>query len=609
MANNKLFGNLEVSNNVSRNGFDLGNKVYFTAKCGQLLPIWHRTCMPGDDFNISVNHFTRTLPLQTAALTQFREYFDWFFVPYRLLWKGAIPTFAAATNDKVEAQNPYTSKNISDQHPQMPLEQIIRPRAYSENNGTDYGILSTLYGRTDMFGFDRAYGAARLLEHLGYCNVSDTDIETYFGSSSTAQYYPKVSYVPNVCLYPLLAYNKIYYDYLRNTQWEENQPQNYNVDYIGTDGIVNISTNLNASFINDYWENPTMFDLRYSTFPKDLFYGILPDAQAGDESVVELETDNDGSNFMNLRTVSGSATTIHATSGLLKSGSSDTNLSTGVTDYLGTSLSDLSAKFSILELRRANFLQKYKEIVGSGNQNYSSVLKRIFDFELPKEVSNLCTYLGGSTSTINISEEVNQTFLNDAAQPVIKGTGKVAANGENINFKCTEPGILMCIYHTQPIVHYQLDAFHFDVVKTEVDDYANPVFDKIGFQALPHYFFNNNLGAFAGASSIYYGELGYTSRYFDYKTSVDSILTGFRDDTRRTWLTPLDSQYLRNYIVGTGPNARIELNSSFFHVNPHLVDPVFYAYADNHYSTDHFLVAADVQCSAVRPLDYHGLPY
>ena len=65
----KLFGNLEVSNSVNRNGFDLSSRVLFTAKAGELLPIYHKSVLPGDSFHISVGHFTRTAPVQTAALS------------------------------------------------------------------------------------------------------------------------------------------------------------------------------------------------------------------------------------------------------------------------------------------------------------------------------------------------------------------------------------------------------------------------------------------------------------------------------------------------------------------------------------------------------------
>lgn len=603
MSNNKLFGNLEVSNKTSRNGFDLSKRTYFSAKIGQLLPVYHRTLMVGDDIQVNVSHFTRTKPLQTAALTQIKEYFDWFFVPYRLLWKGSIPTLGGATNDKVEALSPYGSQNISDQLPQIPLNDILRTPAEATSTGKQAGVLATLLSRVDEFGFNRAFNCARLLEHLGYCQVSNDQLDNMFAETSTAASYLYLAYQPNVCLFPLLAYNKIYYDYLRNTNWEENVPHNYNVDYISADGMVNISTAINSA-TQEYWDNPTMFDLKYSTYPKDLFFGLLPDSQSGDESVVELSQDG---SFANLQTITGSATTITASDGALQAGGS--NLNTGSQNYLGVNLRDLETNFSILDLRRATFLQKYKEIVGSGNQNYSKVIQRVFGFDIPDEVTNLCQYLGGSTSVINISEETN-SMLQGEIQPTIKGNGACTADGETIHFTCQEPGVLMCIYHAQPVIHYKLDAFHFDVVKTEVDDYANPVFDKLGYQALPHYFFCNNFVGRVNPNdhSTYYGELGYTSRYFDYKTDIDTVLTGFRSDLEH-WLTPLDTQYLKEYIYGTGPNTQIRLNSTFFHVNPNIMNSIFFVNASDNYSTDHLQISASINCNAVRNLDYLGLPY
>ena len=40
-----------------------------------------------------------------------------------------------------------------------------------------------------------------------------------------------------------------------------------------------------------YWNNPTMFDLAYASYPKDLFFGLLPDSQYGDTAVVDVDID------------------------------------------------------------------------------------------------------------------------------------------------------------------------------------------------------------------------------------------------------------------------------------------------------------------------------
>ena len=75
-----------IRNKPSRNGFDLSFKKNFTAKAGELLPVMVKEVLPGDMFKINLKAFTRTQPVNTAAFARIREYYDFFFVPYDLLW-------------------------------------------------------------------------------------------------------------------------------------------------------------------------------------------------------------------------------------------------------------------------------------------------------------------------------------------------------------------------------------------------------------------------------------------------------------------------------------------------------------------------------------------
>ena len=85
-------------NSVKRNGFDLSHKNAFTAKAGELLPIFCQEVIPGDKFRINGQGFTRTQPIMSAAFVRLREYYDFFFVPYKLLW-NRFPTFFTQLQD------------------------------------------------------------------------------------------------------------------------------------------------------------------------------------------------------------------------------------------------------------------------------------------------------------------------------------------------------------------------------------------------------------------------------------------------------------------------------------------------------------------------------
>ena len=78
----------ELQNHVHRSGFDLSSKNVFSAKAGELLPVYWDIGLPGCTYDINVEYFTRTRPVQTAAYTRIREYFDFYAVPIDLLWKS-----------------------------------------------------------------------------------------------------------------------------------------------------------------------------------------------------------------------------------------------------------------------------------------------------------------------------------------------------------------------------------------------------------------------------------------------------------------------------------------------------------------------------------------
>ena len=75
-----------------------------------------------------------------------------------------------------------------------------------------------------------------------------------------------------VNLLPLLAYQKIYYDFFSDSQWEKHLAYSYNVDYWDGKSQLNLA--------------PEMCQLRYANYPKDYFMGILPNSQYGSVAVM-----------------------------------------------------------------------------------------------------------------------------------------------------------------------------------------------------------------------------------------------------------------------------------------------------------------------------------
>ena len=93
----------ELQNHPHKAGFDIGSKNLFTAKIGELLPLYWDMAIPDCDYDIDLAYFTRTRPVQTSAYTRVREYFDFYAVPCDLLWKS----FDSAVIQMVQQKNYY----------------------------------------------------------------------------------------------------------------------------------------------------------------------------------------------------------------------------------------------------------------------------------------------------------------------------------------------------------------------------------------------------------------------------------------------------------------------------------------------------------------------
>ena len=105
-------GMSNLQNHPHRSGFDIGRKNAFTAKVGELLPVYWDISMPGDRYKIDVEYFTRTQPVETSAYTRLREYFDFYAVPLRLLWKSA-PSVLTQMQDINQIQALSLTQNLS----------------------------------------------------------------------------------------------------------------------------------------------------------------------------------------------------------------------------------------------------------------------------------------------------------------------------------------------------------------------------------------------------------------------------------------------------------------------------------------------------------------
>ena len=565
-----------IRNKPSRNGFDLSFKKNFTAKAGELLPVMVKEVLPGDTFKINLKAFTRTQPINTAAFARIREYYDFFFVPYNLLWNKANTVLTQMYDNPQHAVSLDPTQNfvLNGEMPYTTIQSIADYIYSIEHDNSNY--------KSNYFGYSRASSSVKLLEYLGYGNF-----ETYLTKPWSDS--PLMGDLTQN-LFGLLAYQKIYSDFYRDSQWERISPSTFNMDYLDGSSMYVTNFNNNLPFIQSY----NMFDLRYCNWQKDLFHGVLPRQQYGETAVASITPNVTGkltlSNF--------------GTVGTVASGTATKNLPAF----------DTVGDLSILVLRQAEFLQKWKEITQSGNKDYKDQLERHWGVSVGDGFSELCTYLGGVSSSIDINEVVNTNITGSAAAD-IAGKGVGVANGE-INFDSKDRyGLIMCIYHCLPLLDYTTDMLDSAFLKVNSTDYAIPEFDRVGMQSMPLVQLMNPLRSLADASGLV---LGYVPRYIDYKTSVDQSVGGFKR-TLNSWVISYGNESVKNQVslpVDAPPVEPSEpvpsvapMNFTFFKVNPNCLNPIFAVEVNSDMSTDQFLCSSFFDVKAVRNLDTDGLPY
>ena len=593
--------------NLSRNGYDLSSRKVFSAPAGALLPIGVWECNPTEKFSFKVDDFVRTQPLNTAAFARCKEYYHFFFVPYRSLWNHSDKFFTGVTNgDRMYERPSFVDKLTASEGnfvptsmPSFYLDELHRLlisqnkdlsaklSAYSKDakkvykagganfvellEKTKLDLSNLTLSSYDALGYEYAYGAFRLLHMLGYGiddkgqvfhpykQVSDKEPGDRSGLFDMESLDEVLSYfIPHNLANPfrLLGYQRIYNDFYRNQLWEKPVPYTFNVDW------CNSSTKLQLKNIEVY----QMCQLRYRHWTKDFYTGVYPTASYNEgifnlpnytNSKAEINKNNDG--------VSASAGAI--------------------------STSDIRAMFA---------LEKMLERTRAANGlDYSNQIAAHYGFKVPESRRDVAQFIGGVDNTIVINEvmstansSIDGTSKTGSVVGQVFGKGIGTMSSGRIDFEAKEHGMIFCIYSISPQVDY--DARQFDPFnrKFKREDYFQPEFENLGYQPL----IQSDV-CFGGTplDGMKYGNtiLGYTPRFSEYKTSRDMLYNQFMTGgSLNAWTTPRN-----NY---TNTKARLSVPDLL--IDPNVLYPIFGLKYNGKSDTDQFLINSYFDVKAVRPM-------
>ena len=436
-----------LGNKVGRSVFDLSHVKRFTCDMGQLIPVYFDECVPGDTRKIGMQCVTRFQPLVAPILDSVDLTVHYFFVPTRLLM------------DKEEDWNTFLTggKDGKDNSVSLPLWQLggFDGTYPVKTNPFSNGIADDKYCLWDYFGlpFNPSKGIT-------------------VGKVRTAN---------NVLAFPQRAYNLVWNEYYRDENLcDEVSPKNATVlyrawkkDYFtsalpwqqrGIAPALPLSGTVPVSFGSNFVLNaPYIADASNNNIPLEAYAGNF----GGTNKIVLGKPSTSGFTEGQISEISGELAGV-------------------------TGSADLSnaATFNVSTLRQCVQIQRWLELNARGGVRYTEFLRSHFGISPKDEVLGRPQYIGGTKSSIVISE-VLQTSRTEDSTETQKGSplGRLAGHGlgASSDYICTytakEFGYIIGIASWMPKSSYQQGVNRIFTRKTKFDFYF-PEFAHLSEQAV-----------------------------------------------------------------------------------------------------------------------------
>ena len=541
---------------VPRNSFDMGYHSVFTSPAGLILPTYVQDVQPDDYLDLKVGNFTRTMPVNTAAFSRYKECTDFYFVPYRLLWRWYDQLYTGVS-DYSTTSAPFDPAVANPQH----TIPYIQPSAILQMLQTD---------AKDIHGMPIKYWTERMLDLLGYGVSNDSAV-------STEDYYYKLSKLtpiqPNFNPFRLLAFQRIYADFYRNSDYEKNDPWSYNIDGLAEN-----------RYIGDPYLTK-MFTPRYIQWKKDRLTSVKPTPLSAGTSIDQTSYPKN----------EGQSSTNNAIN-------EDTDFIQFQTTLAGFVNNQSNPEFSIQSLRSAMALDRLSRLTMLTPKRYKDQIKTHFGVQPDNSDYYSPRYLGSFEENVVIGEITATSSGSDSESSNVLGqiAGKGICAGHTnrpITAHFNEPGIVLGMHYIQPLSEYDSNRIDDFNRKFSRSDYYTPEYDNLGLQPI----IGSTVGIKVAAPLI--NELnsnsGYQARYCEYKTRLDEVHGLLQSKKSLSpWVSPRSMTLTQQGYISTAD----------LYVNPKITDTLFALKYDGKQEADAFICHFRYDATLVRNMSTLGLP-
>lgn len=560
----KGFDVLKVKSAVkTHNKFDLSRSHLTTMDFGQIVPMFVEETVPGDKFNIGAEYFSRLAPLAVPTYGKFQFKTVAAFVPYHQIAVDSDAWFAGKTawEGQTPVQRTLTVETI---------EQFVRLYCTTTGNANNAQfVFVDGNGTTNYRVFTNAGRYwVKVLNALGYALPQGIDLRT------TSAYYTTVKNT-KLSAYPLLAFFKLYNDYM-------SQSQRFN------------SSQLSSA-------------LQAIKYGKTLT-GYVPSTGAINYQVVKLLFDNLFLNYENDYFTSAWQNPNAALAGYDNIGGANVPGNTAqqggsVTHNLNDTLLNVTGNAAIqvtIGQRALDFLKDFDDWVRRNNYSGSRAVQQIysrFGIKTDDYRSHYANVISTDSMPIQVGDVTSTADTTGAILGDYAGKGIMSGN-KSVSVSVSDYGLILILgYFTVT----PMNSFGYDrrVLRNSPLDYYNPEFDGIGADAISLGEYWANPTADVSVDSTNDNQVfGYTERYNAYRYGRDVITGEFRDyknGDMSAWHTGRNMSAIRaagNLVaqstsVNTLPQSDSEYNRIFSVTNGDI---------------DHFYMTARFKVDAVRPM-------
>lgn len=519
-----------------RNFLDLSHDRKFSFQIGQLVPIMCQEVLPGDKFNVRNEQLLRFAPMLAPIMHRIDVYTHYFFVPNRILWSNWEEFITGNQGEAPAPAFPYV--NLVNSINGLPL-------------------------------------------------VREGSIGDYLGLPSTPISVGQTPVTTKVSVLPLAAYFKVWNEYYRDQNLQEE------VD-------INLVDGDNTSALSVTYEQPPYL----RAWEHDYFTSALPWTQKGEDVFLTFDTENSiPIDFNPAGTTDIYVTNTNIVGGLSLDGMNIDDTIDKVTSIYGVD-SDANPRSTLLkidnsdnlevdltgsylmtvnELRKAMAIQRYLELNARAGSRYIETILAHFGVRSSDSRLQRPEYLGGGKSNVVISEVLQQSQSDTTPQGTMSGHGINYGTSHEFSRSFEEHGYIIGIISVMPKTAYQ-DGLPKHFQKFDKFDYFWASFAHLGEQPVykKELYVNSEDG-----DEVF----GYVPRYSEYKYIPSTVHGDFRGN-------------LNFWHMGRIFDAEPNLNSDFITCDFETINRAFAVQDGTHNLWCHLYQ----KVKAIRPVPVYSTP-